>query len=470
MLHLTTFARRGLFSRTHYIYYMKGMKKVITYGTYDLFHQGHYNLLKRARELGDYLIVGVTTDNFDLERGKMNTCNNVMERIEAVKATGLADQIVIEEYRGQKIDDIQKYGVDIFAIGSDWEGYFDYLNEFCKVVYLPRTQGISSTQLREERPTVNIGIIGTGSIASRFVPESGNVNSAVITAAYNPDAEACRAFCERHGIPCAADSLEALMSNCNAVYIASPHYTHYEYAKSALLAGKHVLCETPFVFSKAEADELYGIAENGRLCLTVALKTAYTPAFGHLFSLLKSRVIGDIVEVNASVTTLTDESSEKLDSSRFGGSMSENACFPLLPIFKFLGTEYRNVNFYSKMKNGVDMFTKAVLRYDHAVASFQVGLGVKTEGSMTIAGTKGYVYVPAPWWKTDYFEVRYEDQNQNKKYFYPFVGEGLRYEIKDFVSAVLTGGYYHSRISKRENLAMARVQELYLKGENVWKL
>lgn len=470
MLHLTTFARRDLFSRTHYIYCMKGMKKVITYGTYDLFHQGHYNLLKRARELGDYLIVGVTTDNFDLERGKMNTCNNVMERIEAVKATGLADQIVIEEYRGQKIDDIQKYGVDIFAIGSDWEGYFDYLNEFCKVVYLPRTQGISSTQLREERPTVNIGIIGTGSIASRFVPESGNVNSAVITAAYNPDAEACRAFCERHGIPCAADSLEALMSNCNAVYIASPHYTHYEYAKSALLAGKHVLCETPFVFSKTEADELYGIAENGRLCLTVALKTAYTPAFGHLFSLLKSRVIGDIVEVNASVTTLTDESSEKLDSSRFGGSMSENACFPLLPIFKFLGTEYRNVNFYSKMKNGVDMFTKAVLRYDHAVASFQVGLGVKTEGSMTIAGTKGYVYVPAPWWKTDYFEVRYEDQNQNKKYFYPFVGEGLRYEIKDFVSAVLTGGYYHSRISKRENLAMARVQELYLKGENVWKL
>ena len=449
---------------------MTNMKKVITYGTYDLFHQGHYNLLKRAKELGDYLIVGVTTDNFDLERGKMNTCNNVMERIEAVKATGLADQIVIEEYRGQKIDDIQKYDVDIFAIGSDWEGYFDYLNEFCQVVYLPRTQGISSTQLREERPTVNIGIIGTGSIASRFVPESENVNNVVISAAYNPDAEECRTFCEKHNIPCAADSLEELYANCNAVYIASPHYTHYDYAKSALLAGKHVLCETPFVFSMAQAEELYGIAEKRKLCLTVALKTAYTPAFGHLFSLLKSRVIGDIVEVNASVTTLTDESSEKLDSSRFGGSMSENACFPLLPIFKFLGTDYRNVNFYSKMKNGVDMFTKAVLRYDHAVASFQVGLGVKTEGSMTIAGTKGYVYVPAPWWKTDYFEVRYEDQNKKKKYFYPFVGEGLRYEIKDFVSAILAGGYYHSRISRRENLAMARVQELYLEGKNVWKL
>ena len=150
--------------------------------------------------------------------------------------------------------------------------------------------------------------------------------------------------------------------------------------------------------------------------------------------------------------------------------MSENACFPLLPIFKLLGLEYRNINFYSKMKNDVDMFTKAVFRYDHAVASFQVGLGVKTEGSMTIAGTKGYVYVPAPWWKTDYFEVRYEDQNQNKKYFYPFVGEGLRYEIKDFVSSVLSGGAVHYRISKNENLSMVQVQELYISGNNVYKL
>lgn len=446
------------------------MKKVITYGTYDLFHQGHYNLLKRAKELGDYLIVGVTTDNFDLERGKMNTCNNVMERIEAVRATGLADQIVIEEYKGQKIDDIQKYGVDIFAIGSDWEGYFDYLKEFCEVVYLPRTQGISSTQLRQERPTVHLGIIGTGSIANRFVPEAENVDSVQITAAFNPNLTEGQEYCKRHTIAVAAKDLDELFEKCNAVYVASPHYTHYDYVKTALTAGKHVLCETPFVFSKFQAEELYQMAEERDLVLMVALKTAYTPAFGHLFSLLKSKVIGDIAEVNASITTLMDERSDKLDSKRFGGSMSENACFPLLPIFKFLGMEYRNINFYSMMKNDVDIFTKAVFRYDHAVASFQVGLGVKTEGSMTIAGTKGYVYVPAPWWKTDYFEVRYEDQNQNKKYFYPFVGEGLRYEIKDFVASILSNGSRFSRISKSENVKMAEVQEQYLKGVNLFKL
>lgn len=445
------------------------MKKVITYGTYDLFHYGHQRLLERAKALGDYLIVGVTTDNFDLERGKMSTCNNVMERIEAVKATGLADQIVIEEYKGQKIDDIQKYGVDIFAIGSDWEGYFDYLKEYCDVVYLPRTQGISSTQLREERPMVKIGVVGTGSIASRFVPESKFVNSNVITAAYNPNHAECEEFCKKYELQCVASERE-LYEQCDAVYIASPHYTHYEYAKNALMAGKHVLCETPFVFSKAQAEELYGLAEQKKRVLMVALKTAYCPAFVHLVSLLKSGSIGEIVEVNASVTTLTDEKSDKLDSNRFGGSMSENACFPLLPIFKFFGTDYKNINFYSKMKNDVDMFTKALFRYDHAVASFQVGLGVKTEGSMTIAGTKGYAYVPAPWWKTDYFELRFEDQNQNKKFFHTWAGDGLRYEIKDFVTAILSKEYFYSKVSIKENIRMAEVQEQYLKGVNLYKL
>ena len=146
------------------------MKKVITYGTYDFLHQGHINLLRRAKELGDYLIVGVTNDNFDRERGKLNVCNNVLERVEAVKATGLADKIIIEDYFGQKIDDIQKYGVDIFAIGSDWTGMFDYLKEYCQVVYLPRTEGISSTMLRNERQRiVRVGIVGCRCVSVQFM-------------------------------------------------------------------------------------------------------------------------------------------------------------------------------------------------------------------------------------------------------------------------------------------------------------
>ena len=95
------------------------MKKVITYGTFDLFHQGHYNLLKRAKELGDYLIVGVTTEHFDESRGKVNVVDSVLERVENVRKTGFADEIILEDHIGQKIEDIQKYQIDIFTVGSD---------------------------------------------------------------------------------------------------------------------------------------------------------------------------------------------------------------------------------------------------------------------------------------------------------------------------------------------------------------
>ena len=447
------------------------MKKVITYGTFDLLHQGHINLLKRAKELGDYLIVGVTTDNFDIERGKLNTFDNLMDRIEAVRATGLADKIIIEEYQGQKIDDILAYGVDTFAIGSDWTGKFDYLKEFCNVVYLPRTEGISSTQLRARRSeNIRIGIIGTGSIATRFADESTNVAGNELSAVYNPNFEDAESWAERFKIGCAAKTTEELYENCDAIYIASPHYTHYKYIKEALEHDKHVLCETPFVLKKSQAEEVIKLAKEKGLTLMLAHKTAYCPGFSHLVSLLKSGVIGEIVEVNASVTTITDEKSQKLDVTNFGGSMNENACFPLLPIFKLLGTDWRHINFYSKMKNGVDMFTKAVFRYDSAVASFQIGLGVKTEGNMVISGTKGYVYVPAPWWKTDFFEIRYEDQNLNKKCFYPFVGEGLRYEIKAFTASILSGGKRYSKINPDELIKMSEVQELYINGDNVYRL
>lgn len=445
-------------------------KTVITYGTFDVLHQGHINLLRRAKELGDYLIVGVTTDNFDLERGKLNTRDSVMKRVQAVKETGYADEVIIEEYKGQKIDDVQRYDVDVFAIGSDWEGYFDYMKEFCEVVYLPRTEGISSTMLREEQISVRIGIIGTGSIAGRFVPEAKFVSGNTISAAYNPDHAECEAFCSANGIPLAARTFEELLDGCDAVYVASPHYTHYEYVKAALEAGKDVLCETPFVLRLTQAEELYSIAEARHKTLLIAHKTAYCPAFRHLVTMLKSGVIGKIVDINASVTTLTDEKSSKLDHNQYGGSMNENACFPLLPIIKLLGREVRNINFYSIMKNEVDMYTKAVFRYDNATASFQVGLGAKTEGNMVISGTQGYIYVPAPWWKTDYFELRFEDQNLNRKCFFPFMGEGLRYEIREFISRILNPNQSMYLLTKDEILKMTGIQEDYINGKNVYKL
>ncbi len=124
------------------------MKKVITYGTYDLLHYGHINLLKRAKALGDYLIVALSSDEFNAIKGKKSFFS-FEERKAILEAIKYVDLVIKEDSWDQKIDDIKKYNIDIFTMGSDWEGKFDYLNEYCEVIYLPRTPGISTTQIKE---------------------------------------------------------------------------------------------------------------------------------------------------------------------------------------------------------------------------------------------------------------------------------------------------------------------------------
>lgn len=449
------------------------MKKVITYGTYDLLHHGHLNLLRRAKELGDYLIVGVTSDSFDRGRGKLNVRNNVLERVEAVRKSGLADEIIIEDYVGQKIDDIQKYDVDIFAIGSDWEGKFDYLKEFCDVVYLPRTEGISSTLLREQSAqNVRVGIVGCGRVASRFPQEASVVNGISISGVFDIVPEISLNFAASHNNLKIFDSLDTLAQNVDAVYIASPHLSHYDLINFFLSKRKHVLCETPLVLNGSQARSLYALANEQQLVLMEANKTAHAPAFNHLMVMIKSGVIGDVVDVEASLSKLWDDdmSLREFDPSQAGGSMYELGSYPLLPIVRLMGTNQENLNLYSRLKNDVDMYTKGVFRYSHSTASFKVALGVKTEGNLIISGTKGYAYVPAPWWKTDFFELRYEDQNNNKKFFYKWDGSGLRYEIQEFISCILNHRFSSSRLRRRESIWMADIMEQFTNRINFYQI
>ena len=443
------------------------MTKVITYGTYDLLHQGHINLLRRAKDLGDYLIVGVTSDSFDRGRGKLNVRNNVLERVEAVKATGYADEVIIEDYVGQKIDDIQKYNVDIFAIGSDWEGKFDYLNEFTKVVYLPRTEGISSTMLRAETTTdVRVGIIGCGRVARRFPAEADVVNGLKIVATYDVDRVASENIASSVDDAIVCNSTEELYEKVDAIYVATPHLSHYYYIKEAILAGKHVLCETPMVLKEGEAKELFALAEDKGVILMEANKTAHCPAFNHLIVMIKSGVIGEVVDIEASLSQLLDKKGREFDSRQAGGALYEQGSYPLLPIIKLMGCDYKDFNLYSRMENGIDVYTKGIIRYSHAVCSFKVGLGVKTEGNLIISGTKGYAYVPAPWWKTDYFELRYEDQNKNQKFFYKWDGAGLRYEIHEFISCILNKRFSSFRLRRRESICMAKIMNEFSEKRN----
>ncbi len=440
------------------------MKKVITYGSFDLFHEGHYNILKRAKELGDYLIVGVTTEQYDESRGKLNIIDSLDERIENVRKTGFADKIIVEDHVGQKLEDIQKYGIDVFTVGSDWAGVFDHLKDYCKVVYLERTKSVSSTMLRTKKyPIVRIGVIGTGRIAERFVPEAKFVSGVIVQSAYNPHIESAKKFAKHFEMDSYSDDIETFLNSVDAVYIASPHETHYEYAKMALEHHKHVLCEKPMAFYKSEAEELFRIAHRNNRVLLEAIKTAYCPGFVQLIGIARSGVIGQIRDVEACFTRLTPGNLRETTDTEYGGGFTEFGSHTLLPIMKLMGTDYEDVRFDSILaENGIDLYTKASFRYKNGFALSKSGVGVKSEGQLIIAGTKGYILAESPWWLTQAFEVRFEDPNKIEKHFVKFLGQGLRYEISDFVYMISGHEGRSYKFTEEESIAMAGVMEKFM--------
>lgn len=419
------------------------MIKVITYGTYDLLHYGHIRLLERAKALGDYLIVGVTADGFDQARGKINVQQSLMERIEAVKATGLANEIVVEEYEGQKIDDIKRYDIDIFTVGSDWRGHFDYLNEFCKVIYLDRTEGISSSEIRSEERTLRIGLIGELPALDKFRKECNYVNGATISGVYSLDNRLLSN--ELKALP-NYSNYQKLLDNSDAVYIYSNSPFHYEQAFLALKNKKHVLCESPLALSVSQWEELKQEAKSQHVVLLDSIKTAYATAYYRLQLMVKSGIIGEVVSVDSICTSQSNLKMSKTENFPFiWNSMSEWGATALLPIFQLMGIDYKDKIITSRIKEGskdFDLFTKIAFIYPHGVASIKIGQGVKSEGELIVSGTEGYIYVSAPWWKTDYFEVRYENPANNKRYFYQLEGEGIRYEIVSFLKAIQRGTDY----------------------------
>lgn len=440
------------------------MKKVITYGSFDLFHEGHYNLLKRAKALGDYLIVGVTTEQYDESRGKLNIVDSLDKRIDNVRQSGFADEIIVEDHPGQKVEDVQKFGVDIFTVGSDWTGAFDYMEQFCKVVYLERTKNISSTLVRtKDHPIIRIGVVGTGRIAVRFVPEAKYVSGVIVNSVYNPNVESAREFGEKFELDIATDDFGEFMDAVDAVYIASPHETHYEYALRALQAGKHVLCEKPLAFKKAQAEELFALAREQGKVLIEAIKTAYCPGFVQMMGIAKSGAIGKICDVEACFTRLTGEEMRERTDTKYGGGFTEFGSHTLLPIMKLMGPNYKEVRFDSVLdENGIDLYTKASFVYENGMALSKSGVGVKSEGQLLISGTKGYILAESPWWLTQYFEVRYEDPSKRDRYFSKFLGQGLRYEISDFAYMINGHQGRSYKFTEEESIGIAGVMEQFL--------
>lgn len=448
------------------------MKKVITYGTYDLFHYGHQRLLERAKALGDYLIVGVTADGFDRARGKINVQQSLMERMEAVKATGIADEVIVEEYEGQKIDDIMRYGIDIFAIGSDWKGYFDYLKEYCQVVYLERTAGVSSSELRAEKRELKLGLVGGTPFLNKIETESHYVNGVKIVGLCTSPSLSSGVSEALKALPCVTDDFDVLLNEVDAVYTLSTPHNHYSQIKKALELGKHVLCEPPIALSVKEWRELNALAKEKDLILMDAIRTAYSTAYYRMLLLVKSGRIGTVMSVDSSCTSLRDNDLSSEELKEKWNSICSWGPNAMLPIFQLLGTKYSQKCITSHIEDETimyDDFTRIAFVYPHAVASIKVGKGVKTEGELVISGTTGYIYVPAPWWKTEYFEIRREDPAQNKRYFYQLDGEGIRYELVSFLKAVQSGKNY-SYIDDVVSEAFVKVIEDYYNKIDLLKI
>lgn len=409
------------------------MVKVITYGTYDMLHYGHVRLLERAKALGDYLIVGVTSDDYDRTRGKINNQQSLMERIEAIRQTGLADEIIVEEYEGQKIDDIKRLGADIFTVGSDWVGKFDYLKEYCQVIYLPRTEGVSSTEIRADHRKMRLGIIGSSGVIPKFIREAKCVNGVEIVGLY-PDGEI--AFSVPEDIPI-LDSYETLLERSDAIYVISMPEKHAAHVRYALERDRHVLCESPVAMNRADCEALFALAEERGCILMDGIKTVYSTAYSRLALLAKSGKIGKVVSVDAVCTSLMRMPPENLGKK--WNSICAWGPTAMLPVFDILGCRCVSRTVTTHLLDealAFDGFTKIDFVYPDAVASIKVAKAAKAEGTLVITGTKGYIYVPAPWWKTDYFEVRFEDAANNRRFFYQLDGEGIRYEIVAFAKSI----------------------------------
>lgn len=439
-------------------------KRCIVYGTFDLFHEGHRRLLQRARALGSHLTVAVSTESYDLTQGKLNLRQSLVERVTAVQKSGLADAVIAEEYAGQQAHDIQRLHIDILVTGSDWAGRLDHLRKYCEVVYLERTAGISSTQLRGE---LRVGVVGCGRVAKTLVHEVAFVSGVRVEAVFSRSGPRTKAFAEESGVPHAFATFDELLAVVDAVYIASPHLTHVPYTTGALRAGKHVLCEKPLCFTKSKAEELYALASARGLVLLEGINTAYSPCFQRIVAATENGKIGEICAVSATCTILKPPVGREYDMAQAGGSITELASYPLMAITKILGAgdmDAVNAKFIYHAETGVDLFSRIDVPFQNAVATGTVGIGAKAEGDLVVAGTQGYIYVPAPWWTARSFEMRFEDPARCQTVQVEADGGALRYEIAEFAKLIGGGRKESCFLTVKDSVVIAEYMERVRKG------
>lgn len=428
------------------------MRKVITYGTFDLFHEGHYNILRRAKEEGDYLIVGVTGESYDAERGKLSVQDNLATRIENVKNTGFADQIIVEEYLGQKIPDIIKYDVDVLVIGSDWKGKFDHLSKYCEVKYLERTKDISSTQLRETvMKTYKFGIVTDDLDDREAVIEPKHVSGIHVESVYSEDPEIAKKFCEKYELDNGYSDFGKFLDSVDIVYIKVPREKRYKLIKEAITQGKHVISDAPGTLNIEEEREINELSkENGAVWLN-NITTLYLQAFGQLLWNARGNLIGDLVSMRCSISKTLFGKDNTFD-------FIDLAYFPICIIVKILGADFLESHF-NLIKNDKGDISYGTLSfvYDKSIASAEIGIDYDIESGMVILGTEGTIIVPADWWRIGYFKIKRNEENAFKRYSFNLDGNGFRYLIQALLSLIRSERTDSLRLMASESEAIIKL-------------
>ncbi len=421
------------------------MKKVITYGTFDLFHKGHYNILKRARALGDYLIVGVTSESYDIERGKLNVRDGLVTRIENVMKTGFADEIIIEEYQGQKVNDIIKYQADALVIGSDWKGKFDYLKNYCDVIYLERTKNISSTQIREDNDVLNRIGIATDELDDRgTILESKYVSGVHCENVFSDDLELAKGFYEKYDLNAYSNNYAEFLKDVEIVYVNTSYNRRYDLVYEAIKNKKSVICNAPITKDVDKLAELFKLAKKNKSVICEDVITVYLRAFTQLVWLINSNLIGKVISVKCSISheTLGD----KID-------LPDALMYPFCAIIKLLGKNYTGINnSVIKDSNGDALYHSININYENALAVVEVGDRVKLANTMEIIGENGNIFIPENWWNTGYFETKLKDNPTPKRYSFNFEGNGFRYLIQELMIMKKDHRYECTRIFNEESL------------------
>ncbi len=309
---------------------------------------------------------------------------------------------------------------------------------------------------------LKLGIIGTGRIAKRFIKDAVQNKNIEVQSVFSRNILNVKAFCNENSIPCGFTGFnDFLNSNIDIVYIASPHETHYSYSKECLLKEKHVLCEKPLTLNNDELKELIAIAKEKDIVFLEAIKTAFMPNFLKVLEQVNSGIIGDILEVRATFTKLTTDKRLREYDQQFGGATNELGTYPLLLAVKILG-EIDIASFYPIIDNHIDVANRMITTHqNNKIAISTVGIGMKQEGCAVISGTKGYIYIPAPWWLSNEFYIRFEDVNKEIKHTVEHTGNGFSYEIDEFIHLIQQGKKESDLLSHKEISEINRIISIY---------